>query len=254
MLRASARTLRLASVAVTVVTMILLVLTYPFLPDPLPVHYSGAEPTVVHDKNLWTPLATPVIALVAWLAVTLLSPNSARRMIAVDTSEATEGVAMPYSHTLATRIRNRIDARSTGLAWVLFGFSLGVVYASLCAVVPAFTAGSRLTMFVIAATTFAGMLAMVQVMSRERKTTLDEVYPDEEEFSRADILVANQQLYGRGGSYVNPRDPMPMVTSRRDPMSFDFNYAHPAGRRFTMQLVGTFVLIAAAIVAWTIPM
>ncbi|MDR7329571.1 hypothetical protein [Corynebacterium guangdongense] len=250
----SDRTLRLGSLAITAITIILLVLTYPFLPDPLPVHYSGAEPTVVHDKNLWTPIATPILALLAWLAATLLSPNSAKRLIAVDTSQASEGVALPYSHSLATRIRNRIDARSRGLAWVLLGFSVGVAYASLCAVVPAFTAGSRLTMFVLAATTFLGMLAMVRVMAAERRQTLEEVHPDEDEFARAEGLVGNQQLYRPGGSYVNPRDPMPMLTSRRDPMSFDFNYAHPAGRRFRLQLVGTFVLIAAAIVAWTIPM
>ena len=254
MQRVSARTLRLASLAVTVIIIVLLTVTYPFLPDPLPVHYSGAEPTVVHDKNLWTAVATPVIGLIAWVAVTLLSPNAARSVTAVDTSTVTEGVALPYSHTLATRIRHRMDARSTGLAWVLLGFSVGVAYASLCAVVPAFTAGSRLTMFVLAATTFLGMLAMVRVMSAERRETLAAVHPDGEEFARAEILVANQQLYRPGGSYMNPRDPMPMVTSRRDPMSFDFNYAHPAGRRFRMQLVGTFVLIAAAIVAWTVPM
>lgn len=247
------RTIRLLSLAVTALTIVVVLVAYPGLPDPLPLHFSGAEPTVLREKNLITVLSTPAIGLVAWLVVRLLSTDPTGRVAPVDTSGAQEGVALPYSETLATRISNRIDARSAGLAWALLGFTVGLAYVSLCAVIPALNPGSRLSMLAIAVFFFAGLLGMVQVMSRERKATLDAIYPDDEEFARGEILVENQQLYRFGGSYVNPLDPMPMLSARRDPMSFDYNYAHAPGKRFLLLLLSTFLVIAAAIVIWTIP-
>lgn len=242
-----ANVLRAATVALLVMSALVIVVGYPSIPDPMPVHYAGADPSTVQDRSWWSALFLPVLGGVA-LVLSVLLCTDARRSTDPQPVRDGRGVAVPYSPAMARRQREQIKAVNLGWSWLALGFAVGVAYAGPVAVLPALAPASRLSLPVIVVATFLGLLKMLNLVVATGRRVRAEAEPDLEEVQRAEALGEEKKVFRLGAFYYNRLDPMPIVKARRQPDAMEFNYAHGPGRRFLWSLLAVFVVVATVVV------
>ncbi len=231
-----------------VVAAAVLVWSYPAIPEVYPVHWDAAGgPDRFMDKSWYGVLMLPLMTLVLvfLLSATGLMQHFGRRPYPT-TDVPGEGVALPWSDSLNTRVHYIMGTMNRWLAWMTLGISLGMSMLSLAATVPAFSGWMTAGLIVTLGSAALGVAAAVATVVRN-PAALRTIVPDAAELERMRLLrdTANYRSTHRVGGlfYSNPADPMLMVPAQHQDGNINFNVAHAPARRFWVVLLGSLVLL-----------
>ncbi|WP_027004111.1 DUF1648 domain-containing protein [Corynebacterium halotolerans] len=202
----------LTSLGVLALGFVILAANWPFIPDPVPVHFSADGPDRWEPKTWWsvTFLRWGELGVLALFAGIAALGAAAHRSMPVDPARG--GVPAPFSRSLADRLAYQLGHLGRGLGVLGLILSAGMTYAAVATTIPAFGAHLTASIVVILLGPLGGGLVLVVLAVRAMFRSRELFPPDEDEKARHEFLGAGPATAPPGGGRSTPhlrRTPRP---------------------------------------------